>query len=149
MGHRYESVCWCGFGVVKRPISGGCLHQWSCHSPSKVGALFSPICNMVVWLGVHMPTMIRANRKPDRKSASVRMKVGWFDWIWRIKKEKCRLKSNKHRHSRAGGNDGGWVWGGGKVSGWLGKGSLKMGRPSERRIQTASPLVSRLLQVIN
>ncbi len=29
---------------------------------------------------------IQANRKPDRKSASVRMKVGWFE------KEKCRLK---------------------------------------------------------
>ena len=44
-----------------------------------------------------------------------------------IKKEKGRLKSNKHRHSRAGGNDGGWVWGGGKVSGCLGEGQPENG----------------------
>ncbi|HHX2500120.1 TPA: hypothetical protein ACU8BN_001913 [Neisseria subflava] len=54
-----------------------------------------------------------------------------------LKKEKGRLKSNKHRHSRAGGNDGGWVWGGVKVSGCLGKGSLKMGGRLKEQFQTA------------
>ena len=38
-----------------------------------------------------------------------------------------RLKSNKRRHSRAGGNDGGWVWGGVQVSGCLGEGQPENG----------------------
>jgi hypothetical protein len=38
-----------------------------------------------------------------------------------LKKEKGRLKSNKHRHSRAGGNDGGWVWAGKRFQAALGR----------------------------